>query len=165
MKVYNLIVATGMVPMDYDFVVVNKALARGINIIDRRFNNVIVDSYDETDRIQAARQTFEYQRHLKTFCTEVPAQYLNRWLTIPECRELAEEMQVPSLDKSNKNQSKVMTWNALKECLPAVGYTVEQKKKSCGGKQQQMCYITGEWHDAHIENSEFMALFSAKEGS
>jgi len=39
---------------------VNKALARGININDRRFDNVIIDSYDKADRIQAARQTFEY---------------------------------------------------------------------------------------------------------
>lgn len=162
MKVYNLIVATGMVPMEYDFVVVNKALARGINIIDRRFNNVIIDSYDETDRIQAARQTFEYQRHLKTFCQEIPEQYLNRWLTIPECRQLAEEMAVPSLDKNNKNQSKLMSWNALRECLPAIGYTVEQKKKMNNGKQQQMCYITGTWHDAKIENNEFMMLFAAR---
>lgn len=162
MKVYNLIVATGMVPMEYDFVVVNKALARGINIVDRRFNNVIVDSYDETDRIQAARQTFEYQRHLKTFCQEIPEQYLNRWLTIPECRQLAEEMAVPSLDKNNKNQSKLMSWNALRECLPAIGYTVEQKKKTNNGKQQQMCYITGMWHDAKVENNEFMTLFAAR---
>jgi hypothetical protein len=34
MRVYNMIVATGMVPLEYDFVVVNKALARGININD-----------------------------------------------------------------------------------------------------------------------------------
>ena len=72
MRVYNTIVTTGMVPMEYDFVVVNKALARGINIVDKRFDNVIIDSYDKADRIQAARQTFEYQRHLKTFCEEIP---------------------------------------------------------------------------------------------
>jgi len=40
-----------MVPMEYDFVVVNKALARGINIIDKRFDSVIIDSYDATDRL------------------------------------------------------------------------------------------------------------------
>ena len=55
MAVYNCIITTGMVPQEYDFVVVNKALARGININDRRFDNVIVDSYDAADRIQAAR--------------------------------------------------------------------------------------------------------------
>ena len=163
MRVYNIIVTTGMVPMEYDFVVVNKALARGINIVDRRFDNVIIDSYDAADRIQAARQTFEYQRHLKVFASEIPAQYLNRWLTIPECRQLAEEMAVPSLDRTNKNNSKVMTWNALKDCLPAIGYTVEQKKKTFNGKQQQMCYITGSWHDVEIQDNDFLALVAAKQ--
>lgn len=55
MNVYNTIVTTGMVPLGYDFVVVNKALERGITIRDRRFDNVIIDSYDETERTQAAR--------------------------------------------------------------------------------------------------------------
>lgn len=164
LRVYNIIVTTGMVPLEYDFVIVNKALARGINIKDKRFDNVIIDSYDATDRIQAARQTFNYQRHLKTFCSAIPEEYLNRWLTIPECRQLAEEMNVPSLDKDNKNSSKVMTWNALKECLPSIGYTVEQKKKSVNGKQQQMCYITGEWHDVEIKDNMFLALAEAKTG-
>jgi len=50
---------------------------------------------------------------------------MNRWLTIDECRRLAEYMSIPSLDKKYKNNSKIMTWNALKDYLPAVGYTVE----------------------------------------
>jgi len=114
-----------MVPIEYDFVIVNKALARGINIRDKRFDNVIIDSFDAADRIQAARQTFEYQRHLRTFCSAIPEQYLDRWLTIDECRELAELMAVPSLDSAGHNSSKILTWNSLKTYLPAVGYTVE----------------------------------------
>lgn len=165
MRVYNCITATGMVPQEYDFVVVNKALARGININDRRFDNVIIDSYDQADRIQAARQTFEYQRHLKTFCQEVPEHYLNRWLTLDECRQLAEYMAIPSLDKTNNHGSKIMTWNALKDCLPAVGYTVEQKQKTVNKKRMQMCYISGKWHDAEIQDNQFLALVAAKEGT
>ena len=55
MRVYNMVVATGMVPPEYDFVIVNKALARGITIIDQRFNHLIIDSVNQVDRIQAAR--------------------------------------------------------------------------------------------------------------
>lgn len=161
-RVYNCIVATGMVPQEYDFVVVNKALARGINIVDRRFDSVIIDSYDRADRIQAPRQTFTYQRHLRTFCDKIPDEYLNRWLTIQECRELAELMSIPSLDKANKNSSKIMTWNALKDCLPAIGYSVEQKQRTVNGKRAQMCYITGEWHDAEIEDNAFLQLVEAQ---
>ena len=163
LRVYNTIVSTGMVPQEYDFVVVNKALARGINIKDRRFDSVIVDSFDQADRLQAPRQTFPYQRHLKTFCSEIPEEYLNRWLTIPECRELAELMAVPSLDKAYKNTSKIMTWNSLRECLPTIGYTVEQKKKMRNGKQQQMCYITGTWHDVELVDKDFLTLVDAQD--
>lgn len=158
LRVYNSIIATGMIPYEYDFVVVNKALARGININDRRFDTVIIDSYDATDRIQAARQTFEFQRHLKIFASPIPDEYLNRWLTIPECRELAEFMRVPSLSKG----SSYMTWNSLRECLPAIGYKVDQRKRTIGGKQQQMCYITGEWHDVEMKDNAFLALAEAK---
>jgi len=49
------IVKTGLVPPEYDFVVVNQALARGINIKDKRFDNVIIDSFSAAERIQAAR--------------------------------------------------------------------------------------------------------------
>ena len=94
----------------------------------------------------------------------MPDTYLNRWLTIPECRELAEIMAVPVLDKNGKHGGTVMKWNSLRECLPAIGYSVEQRKRSVGGKQQQMCFITGEWHDAAIQDNAFLALVEAKEG-
>ena len=162
MRVYNTITTTGMVPQEYDFVVVNKALARGINIVDRRFDNVIIDSYDAADRIQAARQTFEYQRHLKTWCSAIPDAYLNRWLTVDECRELAEEMGVPNLDKDGKNTSKIMSWNALKDCLPAVGYEVQSKRGTVNKKRMQLYQITGEWHDAEIKDNNFLELVAAK---
>lgn len=161
-RVYNTIVTTGMVPLEYDFVVVNQALARGISIKDNRFNIVIVDSTNACERIQAARQTFEYRRHLRTFCSAIPEEYLNRWLTMEECRGLAEYMDVPSLDKKNKNSAKTMTWNALKEFLPEVGYTVQQKQKTINKKRMQMCYITGSWHDVETEDTDFMNLLEAK---
>ena len=165
MRVYNCIVATGMVPYEYDFVVVNAALQRGININDKRFDNVIIDSIDEAERIQAARQTFEYTRHLKVFAPEVPLDYLNRWLTVPECRELAEYMHVPEMRADGNRVSRVMTWNTLKDCLPYIGYTVEQKRKKLDGKLQQCYYITGAWHDAEIQNNQFLELVAAKEGN
>ena len=161
-RVYNCIVATGMVPMEYDFVVVNKALARGINIHDRRFDTVIINSFDSADRIQAARQTFEYQRHLKTFAPEIDKEYLNRWVTVDECRVLAASMQIPELDKANKNTNRYMTWNKLKDYLPAIGYTVLSKRKMINGKQQQAYFITGEWHDAEVRDNEFLTLVDAK---
>lgn len=164
MRVYNMIVATGMVPPEYDFVIVNKALARGITIVDQRFNHLIVDSINQVDRIQAARQTFQYQRHLKVFAPEIPPEFLNTWLTVEQCRNLAEYMSVPELDKANKNTARTMTWNKLKEYLPAMGYQVEGKKKRIDGKLTQCYYIAGEWHDVELQDNDFLALVEAQEG-
>ena len=164
MRVYNMIVATGMVPPEYDFVIVNKALARGITIVDQRFNHLIVDSINQVDRIQAARQTFQYQRHLKVFAPEIPPEFLNTWLTVEQCRNLAEYMSVPELDTTNKHNARTMTWNKLKEYLPAMGYQVEGKKKRIDGKLTQCYYIAGEWHDVELQDNDFLALVEAQEG-
>jgi len=71
---------------------------------------------------------------LKAFAPEVPKEFLNTWLPVDKCRELAEYMAVPELDKTNKNSSRIMSWNKLKDCLPMIGYTVEGKRKSLNGK-------------------------------
>lgn len=162
MRVYNMIVATGMVPQEYDFIVVNKALARGITIVDQRFNHLIVDSINQVDRIQAARQTFQYQRHLKVFAPKIPEEFLNSWLTVDRCRELAEYMSVPEMDKINKNTARTMTWNKLKDYLPTIGYSIESKKKRIDGKLIQCYYITGEWHDVEVVDNDFLQLVDAQ---
>ena len=161
-RVYNIIVTTGMVPKEYDFVVVNKALERGISIYDNRFDNLIVDSYNAAEREQAARQTFKYQRHLKIYPAVVPDEKKDKWMTLNECREFAEGLAVPELDKYNRLTSRIITWNKLKDLLPAFGYTVEQKRKRVEGKTQ-ICYrITGEWHDAPLEEGGFIDLVEAR---
>jgi len=73
---------------------------------------------------------------LKTFAPEIPSEYTERWLTVDECRSLAVSMAIPELDKANKNTSRNMTWNKLKDYLPAIGYTVLSKRKTLNGKQQ-----------------------------
>lgn len=163
MRVYNMVVATGMVPPEYDFVVVNKALARGITIIDQRFNHLIIDSINQTDRIQAARQTFEYQRHLKVFAPQIPPEYMETWLPVDKCRELAEYMAVPEVESNKNHNGRVMSWNKLKDYLPSLGYSVESKKKRFAGKLQQSYYITGEWHDVELTDNDFLQLVAARE--
>ena len=159
-RVYNSIIVTGLVPPEYDFVIVNKALARGITIIDKRFNHVIIDSINKEERIQAARQTFEYQRHLKIFAPAIPEEYMNCWLSVEQCRELAAYMAVPEIEK---NSSRIMTWNRLKEYLPTLGYTITQKKKRLNKEKGavQAYYITGEWYDVEIEDNNFLKLVAA----
>lgn len=161
-RVYNCISTTNLVPLEYDFVIVNSTMERGVDLEDRRFDVVIIDSTDATIRVQAARQTFEYTRHLKMFAPEVPEEYKNRWLTVSECRDLAEWMAVPEKTSGDQRVSRPMTWNKLKDQLPFLGYTIESKKKKISGKLQQCYYITGEWHDVETKDNKFLALVEAK---
>ena len=158
-RVSNIIITTGMVPIEYDFVIVNKAFERGYNIRDQRFNQIIVNSIDKAEREQACRMTYPYTRALKTFAPAIPDNYLNRWLTLEECRELAEVM---SISDFTTTSSRIMTWNKLKDFLPTIGYSVEGKRKRLKSKPQQCYFIKGEWKDAEIEDGNFMALVKAK---
>lgn len=161
-RVYNCIVATHLVPIEYDFVIVNAALQRGITIEDKRFNNIIINSTDEAVRIQAARMTHEYQRHLKMAVPAVPRRYKDRWLTVSECRQLAAEMAVPENQDTRTNKNyRPMAWNKLKDFLPTYGYTIKKASRSVDGKRQQCYYIEGEWVDVLPPDEAFEALLNA----
>ena len=166
LRVSEMVVTTGYVPEEYDFVVVTRAFERGININDPRFNHLIVNSYYQEDRIQAARQTFPYQRHVKVIAAPIPEKYCNRWLTLEECRELAEELAVPDFREvaSMHNNSRILSWNKLKDVLSSFGYTVEKQRKRLNGAESRQCYrITGEWHDQElVSDNSFMELVVAK---
>ena len=170
MRVYNCIKNYKVVPLEYDFVVVTRAYERGIDIVDTRFRNLVVDSYYQTDRIQAARQLFPYQRYVKVLTEEVPASFKDRWLSMQECRELAEYMNVPDLnlksDNTNKSHlAKAMSWNKLQEILPAFGYHIEKGRKRLNGEKNPVTayMITGEWKDAEVvKDNEFLRLIEAK---
>ena len=160
-RVANIILTTGMIPIEYNFVVVNKAFERGFNIRDSRFNQLIINSTNLVAREQAARMVHPYQRALKVKYPVIPEEYLRVWLPLSKCRELAKELAVPVSDPRNKG--KIMTWNALKEELGKFGYSYKTEKKKIDGKVQVMYYIDGNWIDKETIDEDFMSLVKAKE--
>ena len=54
---------------------------------------------------------------MKVLATSVPEEFLNRWLTVDKCRELAEYMAVPDINVENisngRTQARIMSWNKL----------------------------------------------------
>lgn len=167
-RVIDCIDQLHIVPLEYDFVVVTRAYERGIDIIDSRFKNLIIDSYYQTDRVQAGRQLFPYQRHVKVLSGEVPQEYLNRWLSVEECKELANYMAVPEFDntsKQSRNIGRIMSWNKLQTVLPDFGYEVKKGRKRLNGASNAVTayYITGEWHDVEVVlDNDFLQLAAAK---
>lgn len=164
-RVFDCIVNTGMVPPEYDFVVFNNAALRGLNLLDTRFDTEIIDSLLRESREQAGRQCFPYQRYLKVYIPKVPEQYYNRFLTLQECRELAEKMQVrETVDTDRSHSGHIVTWNRLKTLLPQAGYEIENKPQYVHGVRKVMYRITGNWQYAEATDEPFMKLVEAKGG-
>ena len=104
---------------------------------------------------------------------EVPASFKNRWLSVQECRELAEYMNVPDInlkgDNTNKSHlAQAMSWNKVQEILPAFGYQINKSRKRLNGEKNPVTayLITGEWRDAEVvKDNEFLKLIEAKNGT
>lgn len=168
-KIMDTIIRTGIVPYDYNFVVVNDAMLRGFSLDDQRFTKLIVNSVDRIAQEQAGRMTFPHSRALKTYMEAIPQKYLNRWLTLDECRILAEEMAVSSFNTRSKRKetakkTTVMTWNQLKDFIPNYNYIVERANKVLekNGKQQIVYRITGEWQPFIPTDEDFLAMLEEK---
>lgn len=153
LRVKNIIETAGMVPIEYDFVVVNKAFERGFNIRDERFRQVIVNSTRKEVQEQVPRMCHEYSRALRAWVPELPQEMLNKWLTVSQCREY-----VAAMGTKDPDSKKPMTWNSLKEFFPQLGYTVEKKRKTLNGKTQECYYISGEWINAAKPDAAFQLL-------
>ena len=144
-RVANTIITTGMVPIDYDFVVVTNAFEKRIKVQDTRFNQLIINSIGLVAREQSYGLACHYQRILKVPFPPIPEKYMNKLLDLKACRELANELRVHIRDITNSG--KIMTWNAIKDCLEDYGYSYEVKKKEIGGKHKTCYIITGSWKE------------------
>lgn len=157
LRVKSIIETAGMVPIEYDFVIVNKAFERGFNIRDERFRQVIINSTSETVRTQVPRMCHEYTRAIRAWIPELPQEMLNKWLTVSQCREYVAAMAV-----KDPETKKMATWNSIKDVLPQLGYAVEEKRKTIQGKTQKCYYISGEWKDVAKPDTAFNLLMEAK---
>ena len=70
-------------------------------------------------------------------------------------------MGVPEIDSKSNHMTRIMTWNKLKDYLPVLGYTIEQKRKRIDNKVVKCYFITGEWHDVEIDDAGFVQLAEA----
>jgi len=148
----------GMIPSEYNFVIVTQAFGRGQNLYDTRFQWTIINTLNPEMRIQADRQVFPHRCYMKQFAMEVPEEYKNRWLPVSECRALAELMEATDFTDSHGHK---MTWNKLAKVLPQCGYEIKTQRRRIDSKQQQCYYISGNWTGSSLPDEDFLALAEA----
>lgn len=157
-KIIKELENSGTIKEDYNFIISTNCI--DYELKDKRFDFLIFNSFKKEEREKTIYVSFPFKCALKTFAPEIPETYLNKWLNMEECRELANLMNIS--DFTTTAAKRIMTWNKLKDYLPNIGYTVEGKRKRIDGKLQQCYFITGTWKDAEIEDGNFLSLVEAK---
>lgn len=130
LKVRDTILTTRRIPNDIDLLFVNAAYETSINIDNEDFCTVIVHSSNpdvqtqvrgrlrhDIDTLYLHDSNHEHVSHY------FPGEYLDRFLTARETREVAEKM---NLRNSNGQQLK---WPSVRDKLASDGYIIDKLKK------------------------------------
>lgn len=154
LRVRKIMLETGMIPDEYDFVIINGAMREGWNLIDERVQLVILNTTDETNKTQArgrirndifilaeknkintplGERIMEREKAKRAIGSR-----LNKPLTTKMKDDIAEELFIK--DESNR----LVKWNTIKATILKNGYTVEEKRIVEDGKQIRVSVVRKE---------------------
>lgn len=150
-KVRNHILRTGNIPDPYNLLIINSSMQEGWNLFDKKVEFAILDTTNETERVQALgriRKDIDFLI-LKTTEKEKTSEvlvyldekYLNRFLTQEDKQEI-----VKTLDIKNERGLPV-GWTRTKKELINSGYEITDKLKTHNGKRKILTMITSKIAD------------------
>lgn len=149
-KVRNYILRTGNIPEPYNLLIINSSMQEGWNLFDKKVEFAILDTTNETERVQALgriRKDIDFlilktdsssktnQIEMETIIN-LEEKYLNRDLTQEEKQEI-----VDSLNLRNE-RGKLVGWPSTKKALIKSGYEIKEKIKFYKGKRKTFYVIT-----------------------
>ena len=144
LEIRRSIIEDELIPDKINFFFINNANMTGINIRNEDFNDVIVNSTDETVRVQAPgrirhdRDTTYYLSKNAEDTFDFPSQYLGIPLTKELKTELCEILRI----KMKCDNKKIAGWTTVKKELIEKGFKIEDKRKRINGKSVSVSIIT-----------------------
>lgn len=145
LKVRKNILESGLIPKEYNILIINSSYETGINIKDDSVEIVIVNNINIDTIIQARsriRKNIELlmyrvprNKRIKTPEIEVPSKYLNKNLNAIDKKSLIETMGLIN------SKGKVLGWTTFKKILNFNKYLVLDKKIKVEGKQTRVSEI------------------------
>ncbi|MEG1481789.1 hypothetical protein [Clostridium sp.] len=124
--VREYILDDGIIPDDYQVLIINGAYETGINIKDKDIEIVVVNTTDNDTRIQArsrVRKNIKAEIFKDSSCiddlrVEVPNEYLEKPLTTKDKKELCKDINVYGEKRS------LLKWTSLKPIIINSGYEI-----------------------------------------
>lgn len=150
----NELLLTGMIPEKYDFIIINGAMREGWNLLDESVEVVIINTTDETSRIQARGRVRKdiFFLFVRAICKAQPLdiRVMSKEKTLRVIESvLGEELTSEDKDelsvKLNVKREKdglLIGWRTISKILLSNGYNIEEVRKRVDGKQLRFSVIT-----------------------
>lgn len=137
------IIDTGILPDEYDVIIINSAMQEGWNLIDTRVKLSIMNTTNETEYVQALGRirrdldilVCRINEDDKIKHLSIPKEYLDRQLTAKEKRELCEK-----LDARNKAGA-LYKWETINKMLKTQGFLISDENSMINGKKTRTSTI------------------------
>lgn len=174
--VRSVLLKTGIIPEGYDFIIINGAMREGWNLKDERVEIAILNTLDETNKVQARGRIRKdisiLIERVKGESTPVEVKImqrekvlgiieksLNKELTSYDKDKIVEEMNI-----RNDINGRIVGWTTIKNTLDKNGYKVEDKRVKDNGKRVLVSIITKIEKEVKPSTSSKSAKFLSKLG-
>lgn len=153
LRVRRHLLRHGVIPEEYDFIIINGAMREGWNLLDENVELVMLNTEDETDLIQARGRIRKN--------VAIIAQRVGGEKTPIEVRIMRREESVRAiegvlgieLDSSAKDEivdklsvvrdnGRLVKWPGIRKALESYGYEVKDKRVRIDGKQRRVSIIS-----------------------
>lgn len=145
--VREYLLSTGNIPDPYNLLVINSAMQEGWNLFDNKVELAILDTTNETERVQALgriRKDIDFLIIKAKASDKVETnnsitledKYLEVPLTTEDKRELCEQLNI--LDVNGR----VYKWRKISEMITDSGYKIEHQSIVDDGKRRRVSFIS-----------------------
>lgn len=152
--VRSVLLKTGKIPDEYDFLIINGSMREGWNLHDKRFKFAIINTLDETSKIQArGRLRFDLFMLWERVKGEVKPIEL-RIIERERALGVIEKVLGKELDNEAKNviaeelniireeDDKLVKWPTIVKALEKYGYIINNSRVKVDGKRVSVSIIT-----------------------
>jgi len=143
MNARDYLLKTGNIPEEYDLLIINGAMQEGWNLYDNNVEFAILDTTNETEKVQALgriRKDVDFIVLKTNEAKEIShitleKEYLNVSLTNEDKELLALNLNI--VDDRNR----VVKWPTLKKIIISSDYEIEDKVENLNGKRRRVSII------------------------
>lgn len=147
LRVRDFILEVGNIPEPYNLLIINGSMQEGWNLYDKSVEFAILDTLDETERIQALgriRKDIDFlllkveSEDKKANAVIIKDEYLNSQLTVEDKDKLLEELNI--LNKKGE----LIKWPTASKIIENSGYSIENSVRVVDGRRRRVSIIKNE---------------------